>query len=310
MKSDSKQTASSFSESTDSRERLKILFEFAPDAYYLNDMQGRFIDGNRAAEKLTGYQKHELIGKNFLELNLIPESHLPKAIEHLEKNLAGLPSGPDELVLIKKDRTRIFIEVRTYPVQINGKDTVLGIARDVTKRKAVEQELKKAHDELEKRVQDRTVELAETNRKLQSKTTNLEEANTALKVLLKRRDADRIELEEKVLFNIKELILPYIDKVKTSALDDRQKMFLEIIESNLHDIVAPFIQGISSRFLRLTPMEIQVANLIKQGKTTKEIAGIQSLSPKTIEFHRENIRKKVGIKNQKINLRTYLNTLR
>jgi len=271
-------------------------------------MNGRFIDGNRAAEELTGYKKHELIGKNFLELDLIPDDYIPKALEHLEKNLKGLPSGPDELILIKKNKTKIFIEVRTYPVTIKGKDTVLGIARDVTKRKKVEQELKKAHDELEKRVQDRTMELAKTNQKLENKTVNLEEANTALKVLLKRREADRIELEEKMMFNVKELILPYLEKVKRGRLDDRQEMFVQILEANLNDIVAPFIRGISSRFLRLTPMEIQVANLIKQGKTTKEIANIQNLSPKTIEFHRENIRKKVGIKNKKINLRTYLST--
>jgi len=297
------------SASSDSEERLKILFEFAPDAYYLNDLEGRFIDGNRAAEELTGFRKQELIGKNFLELDLIPESDIPKAMEHLKKNLAGLPSGPDELVLIKKDGTSIIIEVRTYPVTIKGKDTVLGIARDVTRRKEVEAELKKARDELEKRVAERTIELARTNQKLEQKTIHLEEANTALKVLLKRREADRMELEEKVLFNVKELILPYLEKVKGGRLDDRQKLFVEILESNLKDIVAPFIRGVSSGFLKLTPMEIQVANLIRQGKTTKEIANAQSLSPKTIEFHRENIRKKIGIKNKKINLQTYLNTL-
>jgi len=295
--------------SDNSLDRLKILFEFAPDAYYLNDLEGRFIDGNRAAEQLTGFKKHELIGKNFLELDLLPDEYIPKAMEHLEKNLAGLPSGPDELVLIKKDKTEIVIEVRTYPVTIKGKNTVLGIARDVTKRKEVEQELQKAHDELEKRVKDRTKELADTNQKLENKTRNLEETNTALKVLLKRREADKIELEEKVLFNVKELILPYLEKIKGGRPDDRQKLFIEILESNLKDIVAPFIRGISSRFLRLTPMEIQVANLIQHGKTTKEIANIQNLSPKTIEFHRENIRKKTGIANKKINLRTYLNTI-
>ena len=292
-----------------SKDRLEILFEFAPDAYYLNDLEGRFIDGNRAAEELTGFQKHELIGKNFLELDLIPQSDMPKAMGHLQKNLAGLPSGPDELTLIRKDRTRIIIEVRTYPVTIDGRNTVLGIARDITKRKEVEEELKTARDELEKRVAERTLELAGINQQLERKTIHLEEANTALKVLLKRRDADRIELEEKMLFNVRELVLPYLEKVKKGPLDERQKLFMEILESNLKDLVAPFVRSLSSGFLKLTPMEIQVANLIQQGKTTKEIAGIQNLSPKTIEFHRENIRKKIGIKNKKINLQTYLNTI-
>ncbi len=81
---------------------------------------------------------------------------------------------------------------------------------------------------------------------------------------------------------------------------------MDIVESNLKDIVSPFARGISTEFLKLTPTEIQVANLIREGKTTKEIANLMTLSAKTIEFHRDNIRRKIGIKNKKINLRTHL----
>ena len=82
--------------------------------------------------------------------------------------------------------------------------------------------------------------------------------------------------------------------------------FIDIIESNLDEITSPFVHGLTGSYLRLTPTEIQVANLVKQGKTTKEIAELLNLSKGTIDTHRDNIRKKIGIKNKKINLRTQL----
>lgn len=141
---------------------------------------------------------------------------------------------------------------------------------------------------------------------LEKKTIHLEETNTALKVLLKKRDEDRTELEEKMLFNVRELVIPYLDKLRKTPLADEQNTYLDIVESNLNDIVSPFLRGMTAGYLKLTPQEIQVANLVRQGKRTKEIAELLNLSPKTIDTHRDNIRKKIGLKNKKVNLRTYL----
>jgi len=164
--------------------------------------------------------------------------------------------------------------------------------QDITERKNAEQELEKAHKELEKKVLTRT--------------RSLEDTNTALKVLLKKRDDDKKELEEKMLFNVRELVMPYITKLIESNLKERQQVYLEIIKSNLDNIINPFIQRMSFEMLKLTPAEIQVANLIKQGKSSKVIADVLNLSPRTIDFHRDNIRKKFNLNNKKINLRTYL----
>jgi len=117
-----------------SEERLKILFEYAPDAYYLNDLKGTFLDGNRAAETLIGYSKDELIGKSFVKLNLLDKTQIRKAAVLLTRNARGIATGPDEFTLTRKDGNQVFVEISTYPVKINNRIQVLGIARDVTER--------------------------------------------------------------------------------------------------------------------------------------------------------------------------------
>jgi DNA-binding NarL/FixJ family response regulator len=96
--------------------------------------------------------------------------------------------------------------------------------------------------------------------------------------------------------------------MKEDNLSDSQHGCLNIMESTLIDIVSPFLHKLAIEFSNLTPSEIQVANMVKYGKTTKEIAQILNLSAKTIEFYRKRIRKKLGITNKTINLRTFLSS--
>jgi DNA-binding CsgD family transcriptional regulator len=151
--------------------------------------------------------------------------------------------------------------------------------------------------------------LRERELELELQTQKLEETNTALRVLLKAREEDKRELEEKVLANVKELITPYLKDLENAGLDTRQKAYLEIVESNLNDIISPFLHHLSSKYLNLTPREIQVATLVKEGKASKEIAEMLNLSMNAVDFHRKNIREKLGLKNKKANLRTHLLSL-
>jgi PAS domain S-box-containing protein len=122
----------------ESEARFKTLFEFAPDGYYLLDLNGVFIDGNRKAEELIGYEREELIGKNFLELDLLPMDQLQLAAEMLERNKKGFTTGPKELVLRHKLGRKVHIEITSLPIELKGAKTVLGIARDITERKKAE----------------------------------------------------------------------------------------------------------------------------------------------------------------------------
>jgi len=151
--------------------------------------------------------------------------------------------------------------------------------------------------------------LKQREKELEIKTGNLEEMNSALKVLLQRREEDRKELEEKVLFNVKELVVHYIEKLRNTGLDKKQAGFVDILESNLQSIVSPFSRTLSHVYLNLTPVEIEIADLVRQGKSTKDMADLLNVSTRTVEFHRKNIRKKLGINQKKANLRTRLLSL-
>jgi DNA-binding CsgD family transcriptional regulator len=199
-----------------------------------------------------------------------------------------------------KDKSIRFLETIAEPI-FDDKGNLIGysgIDRDVTTRELSEMALQKAHDEL----QGKTI-------RLEIKTNNLEEINTAMKVLLKKREEDKTELEDNVLTNVKKLIVPYFEKIKKTKLDDRQEAFLSIIESNLNEIISPFTRKMSLKYLNLTPTEIRIANLIKHGNPTKKIAELMNISPRTVETHRKNIRRKIGLERKKANLRSHLLSL-
>ncbi|MCX6739612.1 MAG: PAS domain-containing sensor histidine kinase [Candidatus Parcubacteria bacterium] len=124
-----------------SEERFRIIFENAPETIYLNDLKGTFIAGNRASEILTGYKRNELIGKSFLKLKLISPQQILKAAELLAANALGKPTGPNEFKLRRKDGATVIVEISTYPVKLNDKTTILGIARDISERKSMENKL-------------------------------------------------------------------------------------------------------------------------------------------------------------------------
>jgi PAS domain S-box-containing protein len=127
-----------------SEELFRNYLEYAPDGVYMSDVKGNFLYGNRKCEEIIGYRREELIGKNFLELNLLPEKSLNKAAQLLQANMKGKPTGPDEIELISKEGRLIPVEISTSVVQRMGEGIVLAFVRDVTERKRVEETLVKS----------------------------------------------------------------------------------------------------------------------------------------------------------------------
>ncbi len=279
----------------ESEEKFKTMFENANDHIAYVGLDDRIIDVNHKFEDIFGHNRDEVIGKKFYDFGIMSPEQWQRSLEYT-RNLLG--EDPDQSPVLEfeamdKNGNALYLEVNPRAVVKDGQIVgFLSITRDITERKRAEEALRQHQDELERLVKERTA--------------NLEEANTALRVMLKKAEEFRRELEERILFNVKEFVMPYLERLRKTGLNESQQAYIGNLEENLNEITSPFLHGISTRYLRLTPTEIEVANLVKQGRSTKEIAELLNMSFRTIETHRYNIRAKLGLKNQKANLRTYL----
>jgi len=275
----------------ESEARYRELVETMNEGFTIVDEHKVRTYANQRLSEMLGYDVSEIIGVSATKPLDEPNTMIWE--EQFKKRMKG-DSASYEIKWKKKDGTKVPTIVSPRPL-FDSEGNFRGsfaVITDISDLKRAEQELKQREKELK------------------VKTTNLEETNAALKVLLETRERDKAELEQKVLFNIKELINPYVEKLKRTKLDGRQATYLNILESNLSSIASSFSHSLHFKYASLTPSEIQIAGLIQDGKTTKEIADLLNLSSRTIESHRKNIRRKMGLTDKKMNLRTTLMSLR
>jgi PAS domain S-box-containing protein len=276
------------------------LIEASPDPFVAIDFSGTITDVNTAAERVTGYSRVDLIGTDFCDY-----------FTDREKSEVGYQRVFQEGSVADYELELRHSGGKTTPVLFNASvfrdepGAVVGVfvvARDISVRKQMETALQEVNKDLEQRIEERTLELT-------IKTRRLEELNTALKVLLEQRDEDREDFEQAILGNAKKLIIPFLEKLKTSGLTSEQTTYLDILELHLNEITSQFVRKLATQLGGLTTTEIQVANLIREGRTTKEIAKILQSSEYTVMFHRYNLRRKLQVKGKKVNLRTYLQSI-
>jgi PAS domain S-box-containing protein len=269
----------------ESEEKYRSIFENAIEGIFQVSTDGKVLNANPAFARILGYRSpnHVVRSVNDMAYDVYADSAQRSELQRsLEKEKKAVNNF--EIQCRRPDGTRIWVNLNMRIVK-DSEGKVLfyeGTLVDITERKRMQEDL-------------------------ENKSNSLEETNAALRVLLKHREKDNTELEEKILSNIKELVLPYVEKLRTSPSQDR--VIVDIIESNLNSILNPFIRDLTARYANFTPKEIQVADLMKKGKTTKEISQILNLSIRTIDIHRYNIRRKLKITNKKVNLQSYLLSL-
>lgn len=253
--------------------KYRQLFETGSDALFLiDDETQRFLDVNSLAVSLYGYSKNELFDMTVFDL-IVDQDNVREDIAKKATHAMRWHR--------KKDGTVFPVEITASYFEIGDKHFRLKSVRDVTERHKSEDAIRE-------------------------KTEHLTEVNAALRVMIRQREEDRKELEETVVNNIKFLVMPYIESLKKTNLSGNQKSWVEVLETNLDQITSSFTRKITLKELNLSNAELKVASLVRDGKTTKEIAGILLASEKTVSSHRDSIRRKLGLRGKKGGLRYLL----
>ena len=312
-----------------SEERYRRLVETMPDGVFTLLPDGAIGSLNPAFEKITGFNRENWLGRSFW--NLLHPDDLGMAKKLIKTALAGKGRIAEETRILSSAGDYLIVYFIVEPEFEFGKVTgVWAIGRDITKRKKAEWALRNSRDTLEAEVQKRTLELSQANRSLQEglekrkkdaaelreqkidlefKTAELEEANTALRVLMRRGEEDKKELENAITQQTHRLLVPRLQGLLESGLDQNQQKVVQLLISQLRQITSSFAQRLNSPKFGLTPREIQVAMMIREGLATKEIAEVLKVSGDTVATYRHNIRRKIGILGKKISLSAHLSQL-
>ena len=271
----------------ESEQRFRRLVETMNEGLVILDNEGRLTYVNPRLEEISGFSIEELVGRK------IEEFLSPDASRYVYRRITGEDqSAPRSFEIAWKRKTGEQRHSIISPQVLPGTRGEIGgsfaIITDITDKKKAENTLRRREKEL------------------QDKNIQLEEMNTALRTLAKLREHDKTEIENRIFANLQQLMVPLIEKLQTSGLNDRQKIYTKLLSANLAEITSSFNRHLPSHFLVLTPAEIEVANLVKHGRTTKEIASLMNISVRTVDMHRLNIRRKLGLHKKGTNLRTYL----
>ncbi|MBW2619216.1 MAG: PAS domain S-box protein, partial [Deltaproteobacteria bacterium] len=278
----------------ENEEKFRVLVEgFNAAIFRLAIPSGVYEYMSPLAESVFGYSAESFINKPFLIKEIVHPDFRDYS-EHEFANLAKNRVSPvyEYKIIDSQGNERWILQSNKGVFDKQGNILAIeGLCVNITKRKLAEQSL------------------CEKKRELINQAKRLDEVNTALKVLLAHREQEKLDQEKDILATFTRLVFPSLDKLKESQVSDYQQAHLAIIESNLVSICSPFAARLSSPDVNLTPAELQVADMIRQGKSSKEIAKLLYLSINTIRFHRQGIRVKLGIARKKVNLRSYLQSL-
>ena len=265
------------------KQLFTALLETLSDPAWLKDSEGKYQQVNQPFAEFVGLRPSTVIGK--YDRDLFPQQQMAfvrksdRQVIEQKKSVSffhALPDNTGNNIHFEVVKTPVFAEDGTLI-------SILGVTHNITQERKLEQSYSLLREKQ-----------AETE--------------VSLRVLLDLRERDKIIVESRMTESLANSVQPYLRKLLQSPLDSVQKLLLDSALSNLNSLLNTHNSSITNVYLNLTPAEMQVAQLIRKGLTGKEIALQLSLSPATIATHRRNIRKRLGLKQKKINLRQYLLT--
>jgi PAS domain S-box-containing protein len=285
----------------ENNKRLTALINASPDTICFKDGEGRWMLTNEAALRMFQLAGVAYKGKTDVELATYSEFYREALLSCMETDEDAWENGElsrrDKKIATPDGKEKVFDVVKIPLFQADGARQGLVVqGHEITERLKTEKNL---YQEIVARQQAAEV--------VQRKSEELEEANIALRVLLKQQKDVAAEVQQSVLAQLEKVVLPYISLLRQSMPDDKGKEYLDIITDHVHDVGSPFIKKLSNPSLGLTKKEILVADMVRQGRKTKEIAELLNLQPPSVETYRNRIRKKLNLNKKRITLYQYLN---
>lgn len=299
----------------ENEQRFRLLFQNAPMPYQSLSADGVILDVNDKWLQVLGYRRDQVVGRFFREF-IVPDAKQVFDFHFGQLKEQGAQQNV-EMQMIKEDGDILSVAFDGEIITSSEGEPLqaLCVFRDITRQKELDEILYNSRATLERQVRERTRELRKKGEEqdktlltLERKSQDLHDANVALKVLLEQGSKAKKELEGQILANIKELVFPYLDELDMELKGKAAAAYVQLIRKRLAEITSSFSRELTSKLVELTPRELQVAELIKQGCSNKDIAMLLHIAPGTVDVYRNNIRKKLGLKKKKINLRAYLLT--
>jgi len=285
-----------------SEERFRLLFQSVPLPTYIwqyRDPEFYLIGYNAAAQDITQGKIEDFVGQKASEMY----KHMPEVKSDLKRSLRDKKmirkEIPYKFMSTGEERFLVVYYVFVAP------DSVLVYTEDITERNRAREELQRAHDQLEQRVKERTQELAAINEALHVEREAMRQKNIALNEVLDQIEQGKRQLASQIQANINRIALPILKSLEARTdLADRQ--YIRLLRSNLEEIASPLTGQLEERFKNLTPREMEICHLTRNGLSCKDIAASFNTSVQTVLKQRSVIRKKLGIANKKVNLTSFL----
>ncbi len=271
-----------------SESRFDLFMTHLPGPASIKDQSGRYVFVNEHFEQLIGDSADNIIG---LTVRDLWPAELAAKLAQDDERVRAINSAMEVVEEFELDGQRVsFLTVKFPLPQPSGPPMVASIALDITLRRQAEERVRR------------------TTQQLEVEREALKDKNIALREIMERLEVERDKVKQNLVRNVEQAVLPLIQRMKQSADQSMHRNF-DLLIQELREVTSPFLNTLQNRFTKLSPRESEVCRLIRRGMTTKEIAETLTLSPLTVQKHRELIRRKLGLTNNGANLNTFLRSI-